>query len=371
MTLAVLPQADELEVSLFGPGVGECVVVHLGHGEWIVVDSCINPETRLPAALEYLQTLGINPAQAVTHVIVSHWHDDHTRGISRVLDAATQAKLVCSSALRREEFKELIAASASLNMKAEQGSGVDEIATALSIVKARRQGGGSAATTGPKWAHADMLLHRRTTSNGQPDCEVWALSPSSQTQTRSLLDIAELLPKPGEQRRAVVNVEPNDTALVISVRFGQAQAVLGSDLESGTSPGTGWSAVLTTTARPAAPVHTFKVPHHGSQNAYHSGQWSNLLAPDAFAVVTPYSTGRKPLPTDADLARLKGHTQHVYCTAPHAGKASFADPVVQRTVGEVAKTTRTRAVRLGHVRVRMPANQPAPRVELFGAAFAA
>ena len=32
------PAPDELEVSLFGRGVGECAVVHLGSGEWLVVD---------------------------------------------------------------------------------------------------------------------------------------------------------------------------------------------------------------------------------------------------------------------------------------------------------------------------------------------
>ena len=47
------PCHDELEVSIFGPGIGESVVVHLGYGDWIVVDSCLNPRTRLPAALEY------------------------------------------------------------------------------------------------------------------------------------------------------------------------------------------------------------------------------------------------------------------------------------------------------------------------------
>ena len=47
MSLAAPPRTDELEVSLFGPGVGECVIVHLGAGEWMVVDSCLDPATRM------------------------------------------------------------------------------------------------------------------------------------------------------------------------------------------------------------------------------------------------------------------------------------------------------------------------------------
>ena len=35
------PSAREIEVSLFGPGYGECVLVHLGEGQWMIVDSCV------------------------------------------------------------------------------------------------------------------------------------------------------------------------------------------------------------------------------------------------------------------------------------------------------------------------------------------
>ncbi len=35
------PEPDEIEVSLIGPGYGESVLVHLGDGEWVVADSCV------------------------------------------------------------------------------------------------------------------------------------------------------------------------------------------------------------------------------------------------------------------------------------------------------------------------------------------
>lgn len=49
--LAIPPKADELEVSVFGPGIGECVVVHAGAGEWMIVDSCVDRSSGLPVAL--------------------------------------------------------------------------------------------------------------------------------------------------------------------------------------------------------------------------------------------------------------------------------------------------------------------------------
>ena len=58
MENGLTPDDDCLEVSLFGPGYGECVVVHLGFGDWVVVDSCIEPDSRDPIALAYFSAIG-------------------------------------------------------------------------------------------------------------------------------------------------------------------------------------------------------------------------------------------------------------------------------------------------------------------------
>ena len=55
---------SEIEVSLFGPGYGECLVLHLGDNtEIYIVDSCIHPHNRRqPVALAYLHHMHIDPA---------------------------------------------------------------------------------------------------------------------------------------------------------------------------------------------------------------------------------------------------------------------------------------------------------------------
>ena len=40
------PGEDEFEVVLLGPGYGESIVLHVGYGGWIIVDSCINAEPK-------------------------------------------------------------------------------------------------------------------------------------------------------------------------------------------------------------------------------------------------------------------------------------------------------------------------------------
>src|SRR5260221_10149936 len=104
------PHQNELEVSLFGPGFGECLVVHLGAGEWMVVDSCPNADKSRSIALDYLGQMGVDVAARVKLVVATHWHDDHIQGLGGVLVDAVSARFACSAALRTEEFFALIAA---------------------------------------------------------------------------------------------------------------------------------------------------------------------------------------------------------------------------------------------------------------------
>ena len=59
------PAFDQIEVSVIGPGYGECSLIHIGDGKWIIIDSCIDNTSEKPAALAYLEGIGVNPAEAV------------------------------------------------------------------------------------------------------------------------------------------------------------------------------------------------------------------------------------------------------------------------------------------------------------------
>ena len=84
------PCTDEVELTLLGPGYGESVVVHIGQGRWVIVDSCIT-DAREPQALDYLLSIGVDPAAAVTLIVATHWHDDHIRGMANASHLADLA----------------------------------------------------------------------------------------------------------------------------------------------------------------------------------------------------------------------------------------------------------------------------------------
>src|SRR3989339_631959 len=97
------PDSDQFELTLFGPGYGECAVVHVGANRWIVVDSCLDTTTRNPAVLEYFNAIGISAQEAVRLIVISHWHDDHVRGLSDIVSSCPNALVCCSSTLTQAE----------------------------------------------------------------------------------------------------------------------------------------------------------------------------------------------------------------------------------------------------------------------------
>ena len=72
MALADPPSDREIEVSIFGPGYGECIVVHAGGNEWAIIDACLDKAGH-PAALAYLRQIGVDPAVSVRAVIANDW----------------------------------------------------------------------------------------------------------------------------------------------------------------------------------------------------------------------------------------------------------------------------------------------------------
>lgn len=190
-----MSQTAGLEVLLFGPGYGECVLVHLGAGQWMIVDSCLSQRRQQPA-LEYLSSIGATPDTDVRLVVATHWHDDHVAGLGRVVETCANADFVCSTAMQTEEFLSLVSAG---TRAPEHRSGVAEFARVIDLLGVR-------GFESPRWAMADRRLLSRAED---PPCEVWALSPSDEAFNRSLAEFGGLLEEQrGPVRRRVRAPEP-------------------------------------------------------------------------------------------------------------------------------------------------------------------
>ena len=343
------PLSNELEVSLFGPGRGECVVLHLSNGNWMIVDSCLNAEGSRAVALEYLETLKVDVGTQVKIVVVTHWHDDHIKGISGIMKEARGAEFVCSAALNCREFMSLIVADENIKL-VEHTSGISEFAKTFRVINERS---GVIYTKGPDhWACSEKLLYSATTPY---NTKVIALSPSAQTITDSKGDLAKLIPKSSNIIRRFPRTTPNDYSVVMLVKIADWNVLLGADLERGPDVARGWRAIVTSDLRPDGKSVAYKVPHHGSGNADLDSIWSELLVENPYALLTPYAGGRKSLPSAEDVKRIKKQTDNLYCTVwPPSIHPPRRDKSVERTMDEVAKTRRAIRKCPGHIRLRIP-----------------
>lgn len=294
------PAPDEVELSAFGPGYGESILVHVGDGQWLLVDSCLKGG-RQPA-LDYLDSLGVDPAESVAIIVATHWHDDHVRGISDALARCAKAKFACSVALKNDELIATIGQQPPGRF-GKLTSGVDEMARVL------RQLSDADELHRLVFAVQDLPLYRR---GGEMPCEIKAVSPCNVVVVEAFQRIADLCANPS---RRVTKPERNDGAVVLWLEVGDATILLGADLQETEEEHTGWTAVIGCLKGIERRSEVFKVPHHGSKNAHQELVWQHLLVENPEAVVCPHERGSNQLPGPTDLDRLCRRA-NVHLTAP-------------------------------------------------------
>ncbi len=319
------PAADEIEVTLIGPGFGESVLIHPGANKWIIVDSCLDPQSGEPAALSYLQQMGVDVSVDVLLVCATHWHDDHIGGMFRLVESCASAPFVCSSAFHHQDFVDLMHVF-NKNVVSVEGSGLSEIQKVFLALRKRR--------TPPKFAMADRPLFSIDDGSGGTLCRVTALSPSDLDFQRFLAKLSSLAPRRGITKFRLPAPTPNEVSVAMWVRIRETDILLGADLEESGQTGRGWIAVLDSSERPQGRAAVFKVAHHGSITGHHDRIWTELLVDAPVAILTPWNRGSK-LPTSADCSRIIDLTPNAYVTShPRAPKKQTQEQAVARTLRE-------------------------------------
>jgi hypothetical protein len=346
------PLPDELELSVFGPGYGECLVIHLGSNCWMVVDSC--PGQREDSvALDYLDGLGVKVDEQVKLIVASHRHADHIHGLASVVRYCRSAKFACSAALQNKEFATLLLAGENAKL-VEHSSATAEFAEILRELEARHK---NPSYFGPDaWASEGKLLRART-----EECpvDVFALSPSAQTMSDAHLKLAALIPSIGEPTRRIPAFTPNDLSVAIVLKAPGVELLLGADLEASEDARRGWLAVIGSPVGEGMSCQTYKVAHHGSNDADHDDIWGKLLAEEPIAFLTPYARGRNVRPSNGDVTRIKNRGAKAFCTTwPPNAKTKSRRGVVDQQIREVTKTHRTLPNKTGHLRLRVPLAGP-------------
>lgn len=366
------PGPDVLEISLFGPGYGEAIVIHLGGYHWLTVDSCVEPTSREPAALHYLRSMNIDVAEHVKLIVATHWHDDHIRGISKLVQECPSANVVISSALLQKEFLKLAALyRGALVMKS---SGIDEFGELFSILAGRRSK--FTKVGAPIHALVDRLLFQATLEIDTRafNANVYALSPSDAEILLAKMQFAAVAPDEQSERNRLPTPTQNHASTVLWCEVGEHILLLGADLEDLKDAERGWSAILDKSqVISGKQASVFKVSHHGAASGHSLRVWTDLLKSQPHAILTPYNRGARPLPSPSDASRITGLTNHSYITSsPTQRRHKWRDTVVRQEVSQATRQIYDVHSTWGHVRLRCPIGvQPSNwQVELFGSASA-
>jgi len=355
------PEEEEIEVSLFGPGYGECVLLHIGFCNWVIIDSCINPETKNPIALDYLKLINVSTS-CVKQIIVTHWHDDHIRGLSTLVENCKAAEIVISEALESDKFVDLL--SIYFDEKTiKSGSGLNEFSrTAATLL----QRGAS-----PKRAIADRLLYVDRNQTMSYSCVITSLSPSDASILLSNAQLSKFIPKLNDDRKRIPDMSPNPTSVVILVQINKKVILLGSDLEVGMDKNCGWEAIIKSSTKPNERAHIFKIPHHGSENADHPTVWESMLTPNPLTIMTPFDRGKKKLPTDSDIKRILSKKGNSYLTAGNTDRKIKLPNKVDKEMQRFIIKRKIINSNFGHIQLRSAYQTENNdwNIELFGNAY--
>lgn len=355
--MRIAPQSDEFELSVFGRGAGECLVVHLGNDEWIVVDSFNSVNGSEPVALEYLREIGVNYKSQVKLILITHWDADHYRGAAALLRACEKANFACSGALMSRDFLAL----ALVDDDIDSDLGIPEFREILGVLNERMESG---FAIGPDtWAsHGKNLFHR----TGSAAVDVIALSPSDRAVTQAVLTLSSLVPKIEDKRKRPTRIDSNDVSVVVMVAGVGSEFLLGADLKFVSDPNRGWTAIINSPHVAASSFCGIKVSHHGDPRGDHAILWSQLMGQNACALVAPFSGSSPPRPDASDVARIKTRTANAYCTGYPPRRRAPRTGTVNKTMDEVAVSRSELRRTNGHIRFRVPINGSAPpQVDLF------
>jgi beta-lactamase superfamily II metal-dependent hydrolase len=355
MTAKDPPLSNEIEVSVFGRGFGESVLVHVGDGLWILVDSLLDQDGT-SAPIRYLTDLAVDISKGLRLILATHWHDDHIGGISAAYRDAPDAVLAMPQAMSALEMKAFIR-DAARGGSEKISSGVSELQAIATI---RHDEGREPF----RLAKANNVLLRENALSHGHSVAIEAVSPHDEDVQAFVATLASSPQvRPGQR---VMPFEQNDVSVALWISVGPHRLLLGADLENSANVNRGWQAVLNSPAPLTGRASFIKIPHHGSANAHHQPVWNTLLEDQPLAAMTTWNRGRK-LPTLPDAKRILALTPRAFVTSSFDRRAARRAVAVERTLGDAGITIRAKQPLAGHIRCRRDLSAASPdwRVDLF------
>jgi len=283
---------DRLYLFVFGPGLGESIILRVPPSDWIVVDSCRIADRA--AARHILSRYG----GELSCVVLTHPHRDHYRKFSQVLAEGDWSVIGCNDLELDDDWST---------------TSENQLANELEQI------------------HAEIKRHWKR----RPDCRWWTWQDTFRHIGQAKLTALH----PAESfARENPEAEKNHLSTAILLEWRGLKVLLGADVEN-----PHWETICE--RFPALAQHVaMKIAHHASEN----GVYDPLLAADGgrFWVATPYNL-KDGLPQfgerDGPRRLLQGQPEFYLTGLPRAHDRQMDAPC-EATFRELQEGTRPRAV---------------------------
>lgn len=298
---------QEIEIVLFGKGIGEAILINCGDDHWIAVDSCYN-SNKVPAAKAFFQEKGLDHKKLIKKIVISHFHNDHIKGMGELISDCEDADVFISDALSLTEATDFFAYHDCHKSITRNESGISEFLKVLDVLTKRQK----------RFEHviANTLIHQCINN----PIQIFSMSPSSFDCQDRRNEFLKLLKETEKGKLPALSKKisnHNCLTLLVSTAHSQSRGndiLLGADLEIKSNTNSGWNAAIASRVSPKNTAKVFKIPHHGSDTGFHLDTWKVCMALEPIGILTTFSSGKKHLP---DMDYIKAYselTEQLYCT---------------------------------------------------------
>lgn len=327
-----LPSPEEIEISVFGPGYGESIVIHVPGEGWGIIDCCTTmiDGKKVVLPLQYLKELYSDDIPDLSFIMLTHPHKDHYAGFSELI-AEFSGKIKRACLYAGDSLREYTAYLSRLSV-AEKN--IPHFAKVYSAFHGLFKSG----TQVRSLEELTTVFDTDTTigSKNVP-IKLIALSPSAKSKYDYNSILRASIPKSGMPFHPVADSSHNLVSVATLLKVGDLQFVFGSDLEVGEDDTMGWRCVLSNQDIPSVAAKVVKVAHHGSKNAFHAPAWNEHSADGKpLSIITPFNRSTPQLPTDDGLDDIiQASAQCAVTMLPNL--SSKIDSVYPKDVSMIAK----------------------------------
>lgn len=278
----------DFDIIVFGKGYGESILFLVGDKKYILIDSFIDNKTGNPIAVDYLHKHGMT-VENIVGVICTHWDDDHTKGLSDIFNNHTNGLALCFPITFTEKVINII-----LDRNA-NGSHDKEV---LKLFKLKEK----------KQIKIEYCTENKNIlSRLNINAIIKSLTPSD-AQITSFIG-TNILSKEGDQKN-FCRLSENDVSAVTHINFNNACFLFGGDFVN--SSLNNWDNLSSLISKQEK-CCLFKIPHHGSQNAFSRQAWINMCE-HPVSIITRFN--RSGLPMDTIVNEIGNFSSFTFVVGP-------------------------------------------------------